>query len=124
MTTVALNAWAFVAEYEKRVVRGVRKAIPVLMEELKRLTPEDTKNMLSSYRIESLKFEDGNIVWTITNDADYAIYVEYWANWLRFNYHKPKWSTFYTWVWNMTFHRAVDNTRNQITLIIYNEVNR
>lgn len=123
-TIVPLKAWAFIAIYEKRVIRWIEKALPVLLEALKELTPEDTGEMLNSYRIESVKNEWGDIVWTITNDTDYAIYVEYWVGWVKFWYHKPKWSLFYIWEWNMTFHRAVDNTRDKIIMIIYNEINR
>ena len=98
--------------------------MPVLMEALKELTPEDSKTMLNSYRIESLKNEGGYIVWTITNDTDYAIYVEYGKEWVSFWYHKPKDSLFYVGEGNMTFHRAVDNSKKEITEIIYNEINR
>ncbi len=131
-TVVPLKAWAFEAIYTKRIISWINKALPVLLEELKRLTPEDTKNMLWSYDVENAQEEWWNIVWRITNDADYAIFVEYWVNWLSYTYHKPKWTPFYKWsqsskyggVWNRTFARAVDNTRDRITRIIYNEVNR
>jgi len=123
-TIVPLEAWAFSREYEKRVKIWIKRALPVLLEELKSLTPEDTREMLNSYRIEALTDSWWKIVWTITNDADYAIYVEYWSEWVMFWYHKPKWSLFYIWHWNRTFARAVDNSREKIIEIIYNEVNR
>ena len=122
-TVVPLSAWAFEAVYESRIRIWISKALPILLQELKDLTPEDTKEMLWSYRVETVKSEKGNIVWTITNDADYAVYVEYWVWGITFWYHKPKWSLFYTWVGNMTFHRAVDNSRDRIIQIIYNEIN-
>ena len=131
-TVVPLVAWAFTREYDKRIVIWINKALPVLLDALKELTPEDTGEMLRSYKVENAKFEWQDIVWVISNDAGYAIYVEYWVNWLSYTYHKPKWTPFYKWsqsskyggVWNRTFARAVDNTRDRITKIIYNEIDR
>ena len=123
-TVVPLKAWAFAAIYEQRIIIGIQRALPVLLEALKDLTPEDTQEMLNSYRVDTVKKDGWNIVGVITNDVDYAIHVEYWASGLRYWYHKPKWSLFYVWQWNMTFHRAVDNSREKITQIIFNEINR
>lgn len=103
---------------EKWLERWMRQSLRVLLAELVRLTPENTREMVNSYRIEWLTRQWNNIVWTITNDADHAIYVEYGSTWLAFNYHKPKWSVFYTWVWNRTFARAIDNKRDEILQII------
>ena len=47
------------------------------MEELKRLTPEDTKEMLNSYKIENRKKSSDTIETTITNTADHAYDVEW-----------------------------------------------
>lgn len=124
MTTIELDAWAFAREYEKRLVVGIRKAIPVLLEELKRLTPEDTRNMLESYVVEDVKVEWDKVIGSIRNDADYAIYVEYGINGISYNYHKPKGTVFYQWVGNRTFARAVDNVRERVENIILSEVNR
>ena len=95
MTTIELNAWAFEAEYNKRIVRGINRALPVLLEELKRLTPEDTKEMLNSFVEQKAQVEWDTIVWIIGNEADHAIYVEYGRGGIQFWYHKPKWSLFY-----------------------------
>ena len=124
MTTIKLDAWAFAREYERRLVVGIRKALPVLLEELKRLTPEDTRTMLNSYVVEDVKVEWDSVIGSIRNDADYAIFVEYWVNGLSYNYHKPKGTVFYQWVGNRTFARAVDNVRQRVEQIILSEVNR
>lgn len=124
MTVIKLEAWAFEREYTKRIILGINKALPVLLAELKRLTPEDTKHMLESYVTQNAKLEWGTVVWSIGNTAEYVLQVEYWVWWLVFKYHKPKWVTFYKWVWNRTFARAVDNKREEIINIIYNEINR
>ncbi len=47
------------------------------MEELKRLTPEDTKEMLNSYRVDKEKIRSDPLEATITNDAENAAKVEY-----------------------------------------------
>ena len=109
-------------EFQKALERGMRKALLVLLEELKRLTPEDTKKMLASYRVVWVRQEGDKIIGTIWNDAEYAIYVEYWVKWKAFNYHKPKWSIFYSGVGNKTFARALDNKRQEILDIIAREL--
>ena len=124
MTVVELNAWAFEREYQKRIVSWINRALPILLEELKRLTPEDTKEMLNSFTTQKATIEWDSVVWIIWNDADHAIYVEYWVNGLSYTYHKPKGSPFYRWVGNRTFARALDNKREEIIRIIYNEINR
>ena len=124
MTTIKLDIWTIAEEYTKRIAIWINKALPVLLNELKRLTPEDTWNMLNSYEVVKAKREWGVVSWSISNWADYAIYVEYWVGWLKFTYHKPKWTPFYHWIGNRTFARAVDITRDEITKIIYNEINR
>jgi len=114
--------WPVIAYYEKAVTRGMRKALLVLMAELKALTPEDTKEMLASYRMEGIKKVWNNIVGTISNDAWHAIFVEYGVGGLTYNYHKPKGSVVYRWQGNRTFARAMDNKRNEILQIIANEI--
>lgn len=124
MTTVELSVWAFVAELTQRVKRGINLALPILLEELKRLTPEDTGNMLDSYKVEQATEKDGKIVGVIYNEAKYAIYVEYGVRWLVYTYHKPKWTAFYDGVGNRTFARAVDNVRSEVEQAVLSEVDR
>jgi len=124
MTSVELNIWAVTWAINARIKLWIRRAIPILMKALKELTPEDTKTMLNAYRIEEIKDEWNRIIGTISNDTDYAIQVEYWVDWLMFNYHKPRWSVFYTWVWNRTFARAVDRSRNECMNIILNTIEK
>ena len=124
MTNVKLDAWAFITYFTDRVISGIRKALPVLLEELKRLTPEDTKEMLNSYVVNDPVVVDWVVKWVIENTSWHAIFVEYWVGWLKFNYHKPKGSVFYSWVGNRTFARAVDNVRKKVIEIILAEINR
>lgn len=80
----------FVSELIQRVKKGINIALPILLEELRRLTPEDTGNMLDSYKVEQATEKDGRIVGVISNEAKYAIYVEYGVRGLVYTYHKPK----------------------------------
>ena len=124
MTSVKLNAGSIMRVYEFRAIKWINNALPVLLEELKRLTPEDTKEMLNSYVVHNATTQWNKVIWTIGNTSWHAIYVEYWEWWVSFNYHKPKWSTIYRWQGNRTFARAVDNKRAKVIQIIFNEINR
>lgn len=124
MTVIKLEVWAFVEHFTKWVERGIAKALPILLEELKRLTPEDTKEMLNSYEVKQPIQIDWVIRWEITNNSDHAIYVEYGVNGNVYMYHKPKGNPFYSGVGNRTFARAVDNVRDRITSLIHNEINQ
>jgi len=115
------NFWLVSKLLQKWLELWMRKSLLVLLEELKRLTPEDTKEMLNSYRVGGVTSKGENIVGEITNDADHAIYVEYWVDGVVFNYHKPKWNKFYSWIGNRTFARAIDNKREEILNIIAKE---
>lgn len=121
---IELDVWVITKEMTSRVMTGINKALPVLLEELKRLTPEDTGNMLQSYVVKPAKVDWNTVIWEIGNTAWYAIYVEYGVGWVSFNYHKPKGSVFFHWIGNRTFARAVDNTRSKIENIILSELNR
>jgi len=116
------DIWKIKREYRNRLDRGIRKALIVLMAELKALTPEDTKEMLNAYRIKGISMEGDNVVGTISNDSWHAIIVEFGVSGLTYNYHKPKWNKFYSGVGNRTFARAIDNKRGEILQIIAREL--
>jgi len=115
------------SELRKRARIWVTKALPVLMEELKKLTPEDTKEMLNSYKVLETKEYADRVEWSITNDSEHAIFVEYGVKWKEYDYHKPAWKdprpVIYTGEGNRTFARAVDNKRNTISSIIQQALN-
>jgi len=123
-TTIELNAWSIIREYAKRATVGINKWLEILLKELEKLTPEDTGDMLSSYVVERARDTWSSIIWSVSNSAWHAIYVERGQSGKAFTYHKPKWNPFYQWVGNRTFARAVDNTRDKIIQIIYQEINR
>lgn len=90
----------------------------IFMEECKKLTPEDTKEMLNSYKISEIKREWDAYIVIISNTAKHAIYVEYGIRGLTYNYHKPKGSVFYSWVGNRTMARAMDNKRDEMLKVL------
>lgn len=121
---IKLDAGAIAQEYTRRAIKWVNRALPILLQELKNLTPEDTKEMLDSYVVEKAQYDGGRVVWVIGNTAGHAIYVEFGRRWVKFWYHKPKWSLFYVWEGNRTFTRAVDNKREEITKIIFDSIDK
>lgn len=122
MTNIKLDAGAFIDYYTSALKRGISKALPILLAELKRLTPENTGEMLDSYVVTEPVMVGWVIRAVIENKSWHAIYVEYWTSGLVFNYHKPKWKVFYSWVGNRTFARAVDNVRKKVIAIILAEM--
>lgn len=114
--------WQVQIQLQKQLEVWMNKAIQVLLEELKRLTPEDTKEMVNSYKVLDARIEWNNMIASVGNTADHSIDVEFSIDWRTFNYHKPKWRTVYTWIWNRTFARAVDNKRQEILNIIANSI--
>ena len=124
MTKIELNVWSITAHFEGRMVIAINNILVILLEELKRLTPEDTKEMLNSYHVEEAKVDGNIVIWSIRNDSDHAIYVEYWVWSLTYNYHKPKGSVFYSGIGNRTFARATDNIKSRAEQIILSELKR
>ena len=60
------------------------------------------------------------VKWKVYNDTEYWIYVEYWVSWKAYNYNKPKWSIFFTWIWDRMFTRSFDEKKKEITKNITN----
>lgn len=118
---VALTEWNLVKYFFNKLIWRQSKQWNILLNELKRLTPEDTWEMLSSYVMDT-KREWFKYITTIKNTAPYAIFVEYWVKSKVYNYQKPKWQIFYRWVGNRTFARSIDNTNSKIIWDIKNSL--
>lgn len=125
MTKVVLSLWNILSYYTKRLFKWTNQSLPILLEELKRLTPENEWEMLNSYVVEEPKINWLRVIWSITNTAAHSIYVEFWRNikWLENEYHKPKWNVFYKWIGNRTFARATDNVKGKIDWKILEIIN-
>lgn len=106
----------------ERLKYWLMKAWKVFLEECKRLTPEDTREMIHSYRISDVEKFGNNYRIVISNESDHAIYVEYGVRWQTFNYHKPKWSVFYSWFGNRTMARALDSKKEEMNKILLDSI--
>jgi len=80
-------------------------------DEVDRLTPEDTQELLHNNTVEPVRRIWKTLVSSVYNNTEYASIVEYGITWKDYNYHKPKWTIMYTWEGNRTFARALDNIK-------------
>jgi hypothetical protein len=74
--------------------------------------------MLNSYEILNVIKVWWTYIGSVVNNASHGIYVEFGSSGKTFNYHKPAWVPFYSWVGNRTFARAMDNKRQEMVAII------
>lgn len=79
----ALNKW---------IKEWVSKATDHLLEKIKEKTPEDTTNLINSYKVQKKNKSS-----EISNSTEYAKIVEDWLG-REFNYHK-NWSVYYRGYW-------------------------
>ena len=105
-------------KYESKLTGRLKNAINKSLETLKKSiddkTPEDTKTLLWNNQIKQAEVNWDEVRWKVYNDTEYWIYVEYWISWKDYNYHKPKGSIFYSWIWDRMFTRWFDETKKQI----------
>jgi len=87
-------------------------------------TPESTKTLLWNNKQVKARKLWNNYIWSVENDTEYAVYVEYWVWWKDFNYNKPKWSNFYSWVGARMFTRTQDEEENEVSNIINKEIEK
>ena len=107
---------------EKSLIDWVNKWLEILKNTIDSKTPEDTKTLLWNNKIKQAVPVWWVIKWSVENTTEYAIFVEYWVRWRDYNYHKPKWSVFYTWVWARMFARSLDEKRQEITSVIKSNI--
>jgi len=124
---IKFDAKSISNELIRRAKQGVNNAIPVLMEELKAITPELTKEMVQSYKVEKTTTIGGTVEAWITNTAKHALLVEYGV-WQTFDYHKPAGPEprpiIYRGKGNKTFARGTDNARKIVLEKIYEWLNQ
>lgn len=107
-------------EMRGKLVKWVNNATKFLKKEVEKRTPEDTKRLLKSNKIVAARPKWDTIVWAVENATPYAAYVEFWVRSRRYNYHKPKWTVFYRWVWARMFTRAKNDNQDAVKKIIEN----
>lgn len=107
---------------EKTLMRklevGVKGALKLLKDNIDSITPEDTRTLLWNNETSEVVVYNGIVSGKIFNTTPYAIYVEYWVGWKPYTYHKPKWKPFYNGIWNRTFARGIDMTKQEALKII------
>lgn len=101
------------------VIKAVTQAVNAGVDELKNnidsKTPEDTKTLLGNNKIKKASLSGEQITASVSNDTEYAQYVEYGIWWRKYRYNKPKGNVFYTGVGARMFTRASDESQDKIT---------
>jgi hypothetical protein len=104
------------------IINWINTSLSILKNAIDSHTPEDTRTLLWNNKINRASNISWTIKWSVENNTEYAIYVEYWVRWKSFNYHKPKWSVFYSWVWARMFSKALDEKKSEIINIIKSNI--
>lgn len=99
---------------EGKLIAWIRVWLNILLKELKKNTPEDTKEMINSYKIIDVVKRWDQYVWVVGNTADHALYVEFGVDGRIYNYHKPKGSVFFKGIGNKTFQRSIVAVQDKI----------
>ena len=99
-------------ELRKNLSKWVKQATNILHTEVNKLTPEQTWT-LKKWNKQEFSSTNKQVVWTITNKVDYAIYVEEWVWWKTYNYHKKK-KVIHRWKWNKGYERSIENKEKEI----------
>lgn len=94
---------------------NMNEALGYVKQEVDNKTPEDTKTLLWNNTIEPIIELDTKIIWVVSNDTEYAPYVEFWV-WRSFNYNKPKGTIFHVWDWARMFQRTADDEEVKLNL--------
>jgi hypothetical protein len=111
-------------EIDKSITDWINKATKYLKDKVDEKTPESTKTLLWNNKQVKARKLWNNYIWSVENDTEYAVYVEYWVWWKDFNYNKPKWSNFYSWVGARMFTRTQDEEENEVSNIINKEIEK
>jgi hypothetical protein len=90
------------------------KAQEITKKKIEEKTPEDTKKLIGSYKTSPLNETFRKIEVNVTNDIEYAQYVEYWVKNKPYNYHKPKGNVFRIGVGARMFQRTKEENQKEI----------
>ena len=101
-------------QIENKIKNSINDWLDILKKSIDSKTPEDTKKLLLNNEIEKAVIEWDYIVWRVSNETPYWIFVEYWVQSTRFNYNKPKWTIFYRWIWARMFTKWYDESKKEI----------
>lgn len=78
----------------------------VVKEWVDSLTPEREKVLLKNNKISDVVRNWLRFSIKVYNETLYAIFVEYWVMWKIYNYHKPAWKIFFSWIWAAMFRKT------------------
>lgn len=132
MAKVRLTFSKSINSIESKLMDNINNTLSFLKKEAEDRTPEDTKTLVGAYKVTPAKKIWLTIKWKLSNNTPYAFWVEFGTKTAK-NYHKPKWSVFYTtwsyrwevfrdiagWIyWARMMSRAVDENRKQINILL------
>ena len=100
-----------IEEWKKRLNNFADKVV----EWVRSRTPEDKQKLVKAIDKTEQTFTWTKILQQVKDTVwlDYTLPVEYWVLWRTYNYHKPKWTTFYVWVWAAMFRRTYADLKDK-----------
>jgi hypothetical protein len=100
------------------LISWINEALRYVKRKIEDKTPEDTKKLVWSYKIQEARQTWNIISWKVYNNTPYAYYVEYWVWGKIYKYNKPKGNIFKLWVWARMITQTKEEETWNITQII------
>lgn len=110
---VDININKLINQQKGNMIQKLDKFTDIVKDRVDEKTPEDTKDLLWSNQRSEVIINWSKLHSRVYNDTEYAPYVEYWVEWKFYEYHKPKWKTFYSWVWAWMYWRTKNEINNK-----------
>ena len=112
----------FENQMNSKIAKAINKSLDILVKSIDEKTPEDTLTLLWNNDVKKAHLDWNYIKWSVFNDTKYWLFVEYWVHSSSYNYHKPKWTIFYRWIWARMFTRWYDEVKQEIINNIKNAI--
>ena len=94
-----INIWSKKLDnFSSRVVKWVKSRTPEDKWKLEKSIWKTEQTFTWRFILQQVKSLDPSV--------DYVPPVEYWVMWKVYNYHKPKWSVFFSWIWAWMFRKT------------------
>ncbi len=124
---ITLDFGKYIEPAKKSLEEWINDALQILYDYAVEISPTDTKEFIQNHKIIKARTEWNKIIWTLENDTEYAIYLEYGVQWKEFNYYKwPRgWSRtrIHIWVGNRTYTRTIDDNQRRVFDLILSKIN-
>ena len=112
-------------EKKINIIAWMKNWLDVLKKSIDEKTPEDTFELIKNNKINSPVVEWNIVIWSVSNNTEYAILVErgvqnkkynYYKGWWRRKWWKPfyVWGSIGKWVWARMFTRWLDDSKQEI----------